>query len=103
MIRRPPRSTLFPYTTLFRSELIAALISGGGSIPANGSPDAGLVTIGAGKFAGALFVGARACSVINNAVLVMVSAATTRAMAVGRLHALAAEGLLSTVVDRVTL
>src|SRR3989449_8380282 len=26
MIRRPPRSTLFPYTTLFRSERIAALI-----------------------------------------------------------------------------
>ena len=24
MIRRPPRSTLFPYTTLFRSELILA-------------------------------------------------------------------------------
>src|SRR2546427_4389465 len=24
MIRRPPRSTLFPYTTLFRSELAAA-------------------------------------------------------------------------------
>src|SRR3712207_8231468 len=24
MIRRPPRSTLFPYTTLFRSELLAA-------------------------------------------------------------------------------
>src|SRR3712207_8475759 len=24
MIRRPPRSTLFPYTTLFRSKLIAA-------------------------------------------------------------------------------
>src|SRR3712207_8230688 len=24
MIRRPPRSTLFPYTTLFRSALIAA-------------------------------------------------------------------------------
>src|SRR3712207_7955868 len=24
MIRRPPRSTLFPYTTLFRSELVAA-------------------------------------------------------------------------------
>src|SRR5258707_8700063 len=23
MIRRPPRSTLFPYTTLFRSELIS--------------------------------------------------------------------------------
>src|SRR3712207_8595248 len=25
MIRRPPRSTLFPYTTLFRSALIALL------------------------------------------------------------------------------
>src|SRR2546426_10285483 len=25
MIRRPPRSTLFPYTTLFRSERLAAL------------------------------------------------------------------------------
>src|SRR3712207_8872079 len=25
MIRRPPRSTLFPYTTLFRSETMAAL------------------------------------------------------------------------------
>src|SRR2546425_8954503 len=24
MIRRPPRSTLFPYTTLFRSELLRA-------------------------------------------------------------------------------
>src|SRR2546425_7856008 len=24
MIRRPPRSTLFPYTTLFRSKLLAA-------------------------------------------------------------------------------
>src|SRR5437867_10415439 len=25
MIRRPPRSTLFPYTTLFRSALLASL------------------------------------------------------------------------------
>src|SRR3712207_7433142 len=25
MIRRPPRSTLFPYTTLFRSQQVAAL------------------------------------------------------------------------------
>src|SRR5437762_8210595 len=24
MLRRPPRSTLFPYTTLFRSEILAA-------------------------------------------------------------------------------
>src|SRR3712207_9086215 len=27
MIRRPPRSTLFPYTTLFRSELLDAAFS----------------------------------------------------------------------------
>src|SRR5438067_13155727 len=48
MIRRPPRSTLFPYTTLFRSEVIGAadslLDSGpgagdqGGEITAKGSP-----------------------------------------------------------------
>src|SRR2546430_16707275 len=29
MIRRPPRSTLFPYTTLFRSNLAAATSTGG--------------------------------------------------------------------------
>src|SRR2546422_8663139 len=28
MIRRPPRSTLFPYTTLFRSLLWSALVEG---------------------------------------------------------------------------
>src|SRR3712207_7491927 len=30
MIRRPPRSTLFPYTTLFRSHAIAALVAEAG-------------------------------------------------------------------------
>src|SRR3712207_8821943 len=30
MIRRPPRSTLFPYTTLFRSESTPSLPSGEG-------------------------------------------------------------------------
>src|SRR2546425_534508 len=29
MIRRPPRSTLFPYTTLFRSVVRAAAVRGG--------------------------------------------------------------------------
>src|SRR3712207_7505110 len=29
MIRRPPRSTLFPYTTLFRSDLDARIVVGG--------------------------------------------------------------------------
>src|SRR6267154_5529422 len=28
MIRRPPRSTLFPYTTLFRSALRAGIVAG---------------------------------------------------------------------------
>src|SRR5256885_1167321 len=28
MIRRPPRSTLFPYTTLFRSDLVSIDVSG---------------------------------------------------------------------------
>src|SRR3712207_8149973 len=30
MIRRPPRSTLFPYTTLFRSERLDAAVREGG-------------------------------------------------------------------------
>src|SRR2546426_10660323 len=36
MIRRPPRSTLFPYTTLFRSESAARHLEGlgGGGAPA---------------------------------------------------------------------
>src|SRR2546421_2090194 len=29
MIRRPPRSTLFPYTTLFRSHTLAGTLLGG--------------------------------------------------------------------------
>src|SRR5687768_18066195 len=30
MIRRPPRSTLFPYTTLFRSEVVEVQLAGTG-------------------------------------------------------------------------
>src|SRR2546422_5888099 len=33
MIRRPPRSTLFPYTTLFRSESRGALRSSAPALP----------------------------------------------------------------------
>src|SRR5256885_10278404 len=29
MIRRPPRSTLFPYTTLFRSEMMKTILANG--------------------------------------------------------------------------
>src|SRR3712207_8187195 len=34
MIRRPPRSTLFPYTTLFRSQLGRTVLSRGAEEPA---------------------------------------------------------------------
>src|SRR5256885_12136728 len=33
MIRRPPRSTLFPYTTLFRSGEFGVVLMLGGNIP----------------------------------------------------------------------
>src|SRR2546427_5224924 len=45
MIRRPPRSTLFPYTTLFRSPLrqpgggSAELRDAGGAVPGSGRDD----------------------------------------------------------------
>src|SRR5256885_12744256 len=38
MIRRPPRSTLFPYTTLFRSALSRAMPSASCSVPARPRP-----------------------------------------------------------------
>src|SRR2546428_6453621 len=37
MIRRPPRSTLFPYTTLFRSLFGAVLASGDGRVEQTGT------------------------------------------------------------------
>src|SRR5438067_5971924 len=36
MIRRPPRSTLFPYTTLFRSDFIAQPIVGRAQLDGTG-------------------------------------------------------------------
>jgi ABC-2 type transport system permease protein len=78
-------------------ELIAALIAGGGSAPpATGQGD--LVTISTGTFALGLFVGALACSVIYNAVFVMISVTTTRAIAVGLLYVLVWEVLLANFV-----
>src|SRR3712207_7258521 len=46
MIRRPPRSTLFPYTTLFRSELRAPL-TWRPAPAAEGAEALGLTTVGA--------------------------------------------------------
>src|SRR5687768_18124531 len=41
MIRRPPRSTLFPYTTLFRSHCVCAAPVAGS--PRSGEEDSGVV------------------------------------------------------------
>jgi ABC-2 type transport system permease protein len=82
-------------------ELLAALIAGGGSSPpavTSGAPGS-FVAISGGKLALGLFVGALACSVIYNAVFVMVSVATTRAIAVGLLYVLIWEALLSNFVS----
>src|SRR5260221_9394173 len=38
MIRRPPRSTLFPYTTLFRSRCAQHALGVGQRIPGGGRP-----------------------------------------------------------------
>src|SRR3712207_9492440 len=53
MIRRPPRSTLFPYTTLFRSNLMAAEIWEATEFWA-AIIGAGVGTLGAGVVAAAL-------------------------------------------------
>src|SRR5258708_23788988 len=49
MIRRPPRSTLFPYTTLFRSKRIGLGLAGGEHVvePRHGPrhADSGLVLV----------------------------------------------------------
>jgi ABC-2 type transport system permease protein len=86
-------------------ELIAALISGGGFTEATvkvhpGGPP--VFTPGAvvstGGFALGLFVGAVVGAVIYNAIFIMVSVATTRAIAVGLLYVLIWEALLSNFV-----
>src|SRR3712207_7829825 len=54
MIRRPPRSTLFPYTTLFRSRTGApsAVRGGGRSWPARSGGRASRAPAGAGRPSG---------------------------------------------------
>jgi ABC-2 type transport system permease protein len=86
-------------------ELLAALISGGGSTQPviTGTPGGPVFTpstvVNSTDFAVGLFVGALAGAVIYNAIFVMVSAATTRAIAVGLLYVLIWEALLSNFVS----
>jgi ABC-2 type transport system permease protein len=82
-------------------ELIAALISGGGSSPP-ATPAEGIITpitISGSKLALGLFIGALVGSVIYNAIFVMVSVATTRAIAFGLLYVLVWEALLANFVS----
>ena len=62
---------------------------------------AGLIATGPSRLAAGLFLGAVAGSVIYNAVFVMISVLTTRAIAVGLLYLLIWESLLSNVVSGV--
>ncbi len=87
-------------------ELIAALISGGGYTQATvtvtqGSPPVFIpgTVVNNTDFALGLFVGALVGAVIYNAIFVMVSVATTRAIAVGLLYVLIWEVLLANFVS----
>ena len=85
-------------------EFIAALISGGGyTEPVIKAGNPPVFTPGAAinntNFALGLFVGALAGAVIYNAIFVMVSAATTRAIAVGLLYVLIWEAVLANFVS----
>jgi ABC-2 type transport system permease protein len=82
-------------------EFIAALIAGGGTTQPSGGPRHFVppVDVSGSKLALGLFVGALACAVIYNAIFVMVSVATTRAIAVGLLYVLIWEALLSNFVS----
>src|SRR2546429_6369447 len=51
MIRRPPRSTLFPYTTLFRSMRAVAAITGSGMLDRFPAMRVGVVETGHGWLA----------------------------------------------------
>src|SRR2546430_12109781 len=51
MMRRPPRSTLFPYTTLFRSLPASGGPEATGAPPATGGPEAAMTAVGGADLA----------------------------------------------------
>src|SRR3712207_7874077 len=63
MIRRPPRSTRFPYTTLFRS-IVRRLVNSGRGRPARRSPAEGRAWSGAST----LGIGASSSSGVSHGV-----------------------------------
>src|SRR5256885_7968941 len=57
MIRRPPRSTLFPYTTLFRSVQRAVEAARLGQLARGGQQDGGMAVMPAGMHAARVAAG----------------------------------------------
>src|SRR3712207_9273272 len=74
MIRRPPRSTLFPYTTLFRSSVFDdAAASGGKGVKLTQNATQLIGSIGLSTRGGSLGVRARADRCQGNAPMMTVS------------------------------
>src|SRR3712207_7343691 len=73
MIRRPPRSTLFPYTTLFRSRFGAGK-GGGSSLPPSSSPPS---SVSSPPLAGSVGAGAVPSSAPSPTVTVIGSVAAS--------------------------
>src|SRR5256886_12338104 len=65
MIRRPPRSTLFPYTTLFRSNAVAVLIIACPCALGLATPISIMVASGRGAQLGVLFRDAKAIEALR--------------------------------------
>lgn len=93
LLATPVRRSAVILTKFAVASALTMVLAGGSELVA------GLIaTGGATKLTMGLFVGALAGSLIYNALFVMVSAATTRAMAIGLLYVLVWEGLLSNLV-----
>jgi ABC-2 type transport system permease protein len=92
LLATPVRRSAVILTKFAVAAALTMVLAGGSELVS------GLIATGATKLTVGLFVGALAGSVIYNALFVMVSAATTRAMAIGLLYVLVWEGLLSNLV-----
>src|SRR2546427_11001405 len=77
MIRRPPRSTLFPYTTLFRSPMVRAALRAAMIPTVNGMMTVGLVQL-PGMMTGQILAGSSPLVAIRYQMVVvfMLAAAT---------------------------
>src|SRR5687768_18545620 len=88
MIRRPPRSTLFPYTTLFRSRLVREQDRGR---TADGAGHRHALLLTAGELAGQVLGAVRHADLLERS--------HHPVLALGRLHAAVGERQLDVLVD----